>query len=76
MIVPAPQHDPTVGLTAVRLEIADACRAVGRRPQGMTWWRSPRPFGVEAIAPIIVGGQRVFGENQVQEAGSKWSNVT
>ena len=29
-------------------------------------------FGADAIEPVIVAGQRVFGENRVQEAKAKW----
>jgi pyridoxal phosphate enzyme (YggS family) len=31
-----------------------------------------KTFDVEAIRPVIAAGQRVFGENRVQEAQSKW----
>jgi pyridoxal phosphate enzyme (YggS family) len=31
-----------------------------------------KTFGVEAIEPVIAAGQRVFGENRVQEAKAKW----
>jgi PLP dependent protein len=72
MVSPAPLPDPAAGLAAVRLEIAEACRAAGRRPQDVTLVAVSKTFGAEAIAPIIAAGQRVFGENRVQEAGSKW----
>jgi hypothetical protein len=31
-----------------------------------------KTFPPEAIEPVIAGGQRVFGENRVQEAKAKW----
>lgn len=31
-----------------------------------------KTFGPEAIRPVLAGGQRVFGENRVQEAQAKW----
>ena len=31
-----------------------------------------KTHGAEAIAPLIAAGQRVFGENRVQEAEAKW----
>src|SRR5438093_886742 len=31
-----------------------------------------KTFGAEAIEPVIVAGQTVFGENRVQEAKAKW----
>ncbi len=35
-------------------------------------WPCPRPTAPDAIAPVIAAGQRVFGENRVQEAKAKW----
>jgi pyridoxal phosphate enzyme (YggS family) len=32
-----------------------------------------KTFGAEGIRPVIAAGQRVFGENRVQEAKAKWS---
>jgi hypothetical protein len=34
-----------------------------------------KTFGPEMILPIIVAGQRVFGENRVQEAKAKWPTL-
>ena len=34
-----------------------------------------KTFGVEAIEPVIAAGQRVFGENRVQEAKAKWPTL-
>lgn len=31
-----------------------------------------KTFGEEAIRPLLAAGQRVFGENRVQEARAKW----
>ena len=31
-----------------------------------------KTFDAAAIRPVIAGGQRVFGENRVQEATAKW----
>src|SRR5262249_14456082 len=31
-----------------------------------------KTFGAAAIEPVIAAGQRVFGENRVQEAKAKW----
>ena len=31
-----------------------------------------KTFGIEDIRPVLEAGQRVFGENRVQEAGEKW----
>jgi pyridoxal phosphate enzyme (YggS family) len=65
---------PTVqaGLSAVRDEIARACREAGRDPEGVTLVAVSKTFDAEAIEPVIAAGQRVFGENRVQEAKAKW----
>jgi pyridoxal phosphate enzyme (YggS family) len=34
-----------------------------------------KTFDADAIAPVIVAGQRVFGENRVQEARAKWPGL-
>jgi len=62
----------SVGLAAVRAEIARACREAGRDPGGVTLVAVSKTFGAEAIEPVIAAGQRVFGENRVQEAKAKW----
>jgi PLP dependent protein len=35
-----------------------------------------KTFGEEAIRPLLSAGQRVFGENRVQEARAKWPAMT
>jgi PLP dependent protein len=65
-------HDSTDGLAAVRREIADACAIAGRRPEDVTLVAVSKTFPAEAIIPVIAAGQRVFGENRVQEAIAKW----
>ena len=60
------------GITAVREQIATACRDAGRDPATVTLVAISKTFGAEAIEPVIAAGQRVFGENRVQEAKAKW----
>ena len=62
----------TTGLEAVRAEIVRACRDAGRDPAEVTLIAVSKTFGAEAIEPVIDAGQRVFGENRVQEAKAKW----
>jgi len=59
-------------LTAVHREIAASCREAGRDPATVTLVAISKTFGPEAIEPVIAAGQRVFGENRVQEAKAKW----
>jgi pyridoxal phosphate enzyme (YggS family) len=56
----------------VRHEIAEACRESGRAADDVTLVAVSKTFGIDAIEPAIVAGQRVFGENRVQEAQNKW----
>ena len=60
------------GLAHVRAEIARACKDVGREPSSVTLVAVSKTFEADAIVPVIASGQRVFGENRVQEAKTKW----
>jgi PLP dependent protein len=60
------------GIAAVREDIASACREAGRDPSTVTLVAVSKTFGAEAITPVIAAGQRIFGENRVQEAKAKW----
>src|SRR6516164_11722230 len=62
-------HSP---LAKVREQIARACAEAGRDPAAVTLVAISKTFGAEAIEPVIAAGQRVFGENRVQEAKGKW----
>src|SRR5262245_7357431 len=59
-------------LAKVRAEIARACAEARRDPASVTLVAISKTFGVDAIEPVIAAGQRVFGENRVQEAKAKW----
>src|SRR5262252_129312 len=64
-------HSPS-GLAAVESEIARACKDFGRDRASVTLIAVSKTFGADAIEPVIASGQRVFGENRVQEAKAKW----
>ena len=64
--------DGTTGLEHVRAEIARACKDAGRDPAAVTLVAVSKTFPAAAIEPVIGAGQRVFGENRVQEAKAKW----
>jgi len=59
-------------LAAVNADIARACADAGRDPTTVTLVAISKTFSAEAIEPVIAAGQRVFGENRVQEAKAKW----
>jgi hypothetical protein len=56
----------------VEQEIARACRDAGRERASVTLIAVSKTFDAGAITPVIESGQRVFGENRVQEAKGKW----
>jgi pyridoxal phosphate enzyme (YggS family) len=67
--------DSPSGLIAVEREIARACDDAGRDRASVQLIAVSKTFGAEAIAPVISAGQRVFGENRVQEAKAKWPAI-
>ncbi|WP_411287107.1 YggS family pyridoxal phosphate-dependent enzyme [Phenylobacterium sp.] len=52
--------------------IARAAQAAGRPAGDVTLVAVSKQQSWEAIVPVLAAGQRVFGENRVQEAMSRW----
>jgi hypothetical protein len=71
---PISAHLPT-GLAAVEHDIARACEEARRDRASVTLIAVSKTFDAGAIAPVIEAGQRVFGENRVQEARAKWPGL-
>ena len=59
-------------LTEVRADIDKACTIARREPGEVTLVAVSKTHSAEAIRPLLEAGQRVFGENRVQEAQEKW----
>lgn len=59
-------------LHQVEDKIAAAERAADRPEGAVTLVAVSKTFDAETIRPVIEAGQRVFGENRVQEAQGKW----
>ncbi|AVA23637.1 MULTISPECIES: YggS family pyridoxal phosphate-dependent enzyme [unclassified Rhizobium] len=59
-------------LNAVRAHIAAAEHQAGRPAGAVQLVAVSKTFDAEAIRPAISAGQRVFGENRVQESQGKW----
>ncbi|MEJ2407997.1 MAG: YggS family pyridoxal phosphate-dependent enzyme [Novosphingobium sp.] len=59
-------------LDDVRARIARAAAIAGRRPEDVELIAISKTHPPESIVPLIEQGQRVFGENRVQEAQGKW----
>src|SRR3984893_900984 len=74
--IPAPEtlHLPNA-LATVEGEIARACKQARRDRASVTLIAVSKTFDAEAITPVIIAGQRVFGENRVQEAKAKWPGL-
>jgi pyridoxal phosphate enzyme (YggS family) len=66
------QSDLAGRLAEVRHRIAQAARAVKRDPASVELIAVSKTFGADEIRPVLKSGQRVFGENRVQEAHGKW----
>src|SRR5246500_4671262 len=64
-------HSPNA-LAAVEEEIARACKEAKRERTSVTLIAVSKTFDADAISPVIESGQRIFGENRVQEAKAKW----
>jgi len=63
------------GLATVDQEIARACDQARRERASVTLIAVSKTFDATAIAPLLKAGQRVFGENRVQEARAKWPGL-
>jgi len=58
-------------LTAVRQRITTAAQSAGRDPSAIQLVAVSKTFPIEAVQEAYVAGQRVFGENRVQEGLEK-----
>jgi pyridoxal phosphate enzyme (YggS family) len=59
-------------LETVKASIAAAEQEAGRTAGAVMLVAVSKTFDADDIRPVIEAGQRVFGENRVQEAQSKW----
>lgn len=62
-------------LNAVKAEIAKAEKGAGRDAGSAMLVAVSKTFDADEIRPALEAGQRVFGENKVQEAKSKWPGL-
>ena len=63
---------PAARLDLVRAAIARAGGPAGRSADQITLIAVSKTHAADAIVPLLEAGQRVFGENRVQEAEAKW----
>ncbi|MFC0590089.1 YggS family pyridoxal phosphate-dependent enzyme [Novosphingobium aquiterrae] len=64
--------DPATRLADIRNRIAHAAQIARRDTSEVTLIAVSKTHPAETIVPLIQAGQRVFGENRVQEAQAKW----
>ncbi|MDR6874713.1 pyridoxal phosphate enzyme (YggS family) [Bosea sp. BE125] len=67
--------DTVTRLAATRAAIARAARDFEREPDSVALIAVSKTMPAEAILPALEAGQRVFGENYVQEAKAKWPEL-
>lgn len=73
---PTPNSNHTIDrLAAVRDSIAEAVRRYERDADAVHLVAVTKTFAAEAVKPLFLEGQRVFGENRVQEAQAKWPEL-
>lgn len=65
----------TENLQKVKHQIAKAAAEAGRSAEDVTLVAVSKTFGGDEIRPTLIAGQRVFGENRVQEAQAKWPQL-
>ena len=64
-----------IQLSLVKERIENAAIKAGRQASDVTLIAVSKTFDVEDIVPLLESGQRVFGENRVQEAQGKWPEL-
>jgi len=62
-------------LEIVRRRIERAVKRFDAAGRQVTLVAVSKTFDAEAIRPVIAAGQRIFGENRVQEAQGKWPGL-
>ncbi len=72
---PVGEADVAAGLADVRAGIAQAAEDCGRDPAGVQLIAVSKTVPAEGILPALEAGQRVFGENYVQESRAKWPDL-
>lgn len=70
-----PLDEASQRLADVRARIARSAKIAGRKAADVTLIAISKTHDAETIAPLIAAGQRVFGENRVQEAEAKWPKL-
>ena len=67
--------DVAGNLHEIRTGIARSGADYGRKPGSVTLVAVSKTKSAEVITPALAAGQRIFGENRVQEAAGKWPGL-
>jgi pyridoxal phosphate enzyme (YggS family) len=68
----ATPETPATRLADIHAQIASAAKVARRSPDGINLVAVSKTRSAEEIEPLILAGQKAFGENRVQEAVTKW----
>ncbi len=68
-------REVAASLAEVRARIVGAAQAAGRDPDAITLVAVSKSQSLERIEAALAAGQRVFGENYVQEAAGRWPEL-
>jgi PLP dependent protein len=69
---PDPTFDAAAARGVILERIAAAARAAGRDPAAISLTAVSKTQPDDRVAAVLAAGQRVFGENRVQEATTRW----
>ena len=64
-----------MALAQIKARIAAAEQAAGRAPGGVTLIAVSKLQPLDRVVAALVDGQRIYGENYVQEAAGKWPDL-
>ena len=69
------KEDIPTALKGVNAEISEVAKAVERDVKDITLVAVGKTYEADHMVPALNAGQRVFGENRVQEAAGKWPDL-
>lgn len=75
MINPSQSSSALAALTDVKARIVTAAREARRDPVATHLIAVTKTFGADDIRPVLDAGHKLFGENRVQEAKTKWPEL-
>ena len=71
----ATPETPTRRLADIRVEMAKACKIAKRSTEDVALIAVSKTRSADEIRPLLDAGHRMFGENRVQEAATKWPDL-